>query len=102
MRISGIDVYEYTVPLIVPVPYAGWYRSGLLLRLQSSSAAGWGEVAPLLGYSPEDLDTAKEENPRCMQAPSGAYRYRYGGHNRGMCSFGTVWCRFGMEESLCQ
>lgn len=65
MTITDLDVFTYRVPLVDPVTLGGHsydWRDGLLVRLTSATgAAGWGEVAPLPGYSRETLLEARKE-----------------------------------------
>ena len=65
MRIAGCRIFRYRLPLAEPLALAGRViheREGLLVRLQADSgAAGWGDVAPLPGFSREGLDDAAAE-----------------------------------------
>ena len=60
MRLTGFEILPYTLPLTEPVTWGGTRhreRSGLLFRLDAADgSAGWGDAAPLPGFSPETLD----------------------------------------------
>ena len=62
MNLVSVDVYRYALPLHPPMGVDGQLtsrREGALLRLETAGGAvGWGEAAPLPGFSAEDLDTA--------------------------------------------
>ena len=59
MRLTGFHILPYTLPLTEPVTWGGTAyreREGLLLRLDAAGgAAGWGDAAPLPGFSRETL-----------------------------------------------
>ncbi len=84
MKIRRTDVYRYTLPLKEPLTLRGETfaeREGLLLRVESDTGAhGWGEAAPLPGFSTENCDQAEDVMLRCarrlagMEVPSD-YRY---------------------------
>jgi O-succinylbenzoate synthase len=65
MRIQGIDLYEYSLPLKKRLPLKGvelTVRRGLLLRLTDADGnIGWGEIAPLPGFSNETLDEVRAQ-----------------------------------------
>jgi O-succinylbenzoate synthase len=65
MRISSFGVFRYKLPLVEPLqmPRRQLYRrEGLLLRLASDAGdVGWGEAAPLPGFSEERLQQATRE-----------------------------------------
>jgi o-succinylbenzoate synthase len=60
VRLAGFGLYCYELPLSEPPPLGGTrlhHREGLLVELASDGgAAGWGEAAPLPGFSREGLD----------------------------------------------
>jgi o-succinylbenzoate synthase len=72
MNQRKFDIYEYTLPLKRPAVFSGRRlnaRRGLLVRLEDRSGrAGWGEVAPLPGFSRETLRAALGELRRCRAA----------------------------------
>ena len=62
--IDSVRVYHYRLPLIHPVfwwgvPYS--FRSGLLICLRDGEFEGWGEIAPLPGFSQESLSEARNQ-----------------------------------------
>ena len=58
-------LFRYTLPLRTPVYWGGLkydMRDGALVRLRDPQGReGWGEIAPLPGFSPETLDSALNE-----------------------------------------
>lgn len=65
MKITGCDLYRYDLPLTGPLTLKDktlHRREGLLLRLEGEyGATGWGETAPLPGFSVESLADAAHE-----------------------------------------
>ena len=65
MRISGFGVYRYGLPFTEPLTLKGMLlrsREGLLLRLTGDDGSeGWGEAAPLPGFSRETLNEAADQ-----------------------------------------
>lgn len=59
MTLSSVDLYRYSLPLTAPLHTGGQKRSvrqGLLVRFESAEGrVGWGEAAPLPGFSDETL-----------------------------------------------
>ncbi len=51
-------LFRFSVPLEVPLPSGAFVRQGWLLQVQGSGAIGWGEVAPLPGFSRETPEAA--------------------------------------------
>ncbi len=64
MRISDFELYRYSLPLVEPVKLSAGtihHREGLLLKLCGEDGSiGWGESAPLPGFSAENLDEAEK------------------------------------------
>lgn len=64
MRISDFELYRYSLPLVEPVKLSAGtihHREGLLLKLDGDDGSiGWGESAPLPGFSAESLDETEE------------------------------------------
>ena len=62
MNLTSLDLYRYSLPQRRPLALKGatlWRREGLLLRLTGDDGSeGWGESAPLPGFSVESLDQA--------------------------------------------
>lgn len=60
MKPAAFDLYRYSLPFAAPQSLKGAslnHREGLLLRLTGDDGSeGWGETAPLPGFSEEDLD----------------------------------------------
>jgi len=59
MKLARFDLYRYSLPLSRPLTLGGitlFQREGILLRLSSDDGSeGWGETAPLPGFSAEGL-----------------------------------------------
>ena len=82
MEIATVDLYRYELPLTTPLRLAGTtvrHRRGLLLRVETErGGVGWGEAAPLPGFSNETLSEvvrfAREAVPRWTgtEIPDGA------------------------------
>jgi O-succinylbenzoate synthase len=62
VKLAGFELYRYELPLAAPQTLKGatlHHREGLLLRLTGvDGCEGWGETAPLPGFSDEGLDRA--------------------------------------------
>ena len=62
MTIRTFDIFRYQLPLTHPLHLRGQdltARSGAVIRLENNDGAvGWGEIAPLPGFSDESLDHA--------------------------------------------
>lgn len=60
MTLASVDCYRYRVPLVAPLPLRTGtlhQRDGVLIRWRNEQGeAGWGETAPLPGFSPESID----------------------------------------------
>lgn len=64
MKLSAADSFPYSLPLTRPMPGSpgALTREGMLIRLRSESGAeGWGDVAPLPGFSLETLAAAEAQ-----------------------------------------
>lgn len=79
MIIAGADLFRYRLDLVSPLRLSACTlstRAGLLLRLTDEGGnIGWGEIAPLAGYSTESLDDATSAARRlqselCQFSPS--------------------------------
>lgn len=59
MKISRINIYEFSLPLLKPLVLRGKSvdpRRGLLIKLTDDTGAeGWGECSPLPGFSTESI-----------------------------------------------
>ncbi|MBI1319088.1 MAG: o-succinylbenzoate synthase [Candidatus Hydrogenedens sp.] len=75
MRIASAEVYRYHLPLHAPLTLRGEtidHRDGLLLRLESEGGhAGWGDAAPLPGFSKESAEDAERVLLRCARRLAG-------------------------------
>jgi len=65
MKLAHFDLYRYSLAFAYPVVLKGAtlrHREGLLLRLTGDDGSeGWGETAPLPGFSDESPDQAAEQ-----------------------------------------
>ncbi len=65
MNTVSLSLAEYSLPLTRPLPGAGVSisaRKGLLVGFESDCGhVGWGDVAPLPGFSVETLDDARQQ-----------------------------------------
>lgn len=74
MVLEAFDIYTYRLPLNRPLVFRGRSfseREGLLIRLRSGPCIGWGEIAPLPGFSSEDLEAAMSAAKRLRFALRG-------------------------------
>ena len=75
LKIRSTEVYRYTLPLRTPLRLRGeqvGQREGFLLKLVSDTGAvGWGDAAPLPGFSAESRDAAGEVLLRCARRLAG-------------------------------
>ncbi len=76
MRIDKAKFYRYSLPLKRPLILRGTsyqIREGLLVRLsEAGGKSGWGEIAPLPGFSRETLPEVLEEIPRVVRSVRGS------------------------------
>jgi O-succinylbenzoate synthase len=72
VNLAGFDLYRYSLPLRGHLALGGVTlrrREGLLLRLSGDDGSeGWGESAPLPGFSKESLDEAALQLRRLAEA----------------------------------
>jgi len=65
MKLSGFDLFRYSIPLAQTLVLKNTtlhHREGLLLKLSGSDGSeGWGETAPLPGFSRESLDESAKQ-----------------------------------------
>jgi o-succinylbenzoate synthase len=65
MKLARFDLYRYSLPFSGPLMLGGitvHHREGLLLRLSGDDgSAGWGETAPLPGFSVENQGEAASQ-----------------------------------------
>jgi O-succinylbenzoate synthase len=62
MKIVQCRVYRYTLPYFNPIHKGSNARTGLLLQItDADGVSGWGEIAPLPGFSHETLVQATNE-----------------------------------------
>lgn len=65
MKLTAIDLYRYTLPLAAPLTLKGaplHERTGVLIRVVDEAGHyGWGEAAPLPGFSRERLEMVESQ-----------------------------------------
>jgi O-succinylbenzoate synthase len=65
MRIASITGFRYRLPLVAPLALGSHTieaRDGILVRIEGAEGTtGWGDVAPLPGFSAESIDTARSD-----------------------------------------
>ncbi len=65
MKLARFDLYRYSLPFSRPLPLGGitrFQREGILLRLSDDDGSeGWGETAPLPGFSVESQSEAASQ-----------------------------------------
>ena len=109
MRIENYQIFRYRLPLVGPLSLAGRViheRAGLLIRIESDSEAwGWGDVAPLPGFSRESIEEAEAEVmvwagrlPGARFEPQGDDFESWPGWESAAAASPSV--RFGLETAL--
>lgn len=106
MKIATAEVFAYSLPLTVPLQVASRVldrRDGWLLRVCTTAGAeGWGEVAPLPGFSPESPAEARSHLIAVAQRLVGqsvaAEELRSGLPGALISTVSSV--RFGVESAL--
>ncbi len=82
MKIARLTVHPYRLPLREPLRLVSAVvqaREGVLVRAEAESGAiGWGDAAPLPGFSRESLDDVRRELARCA-TDAGAWTAVRGG-----------------------
>jgi O-succinylbenzoate synthase len=75
VKLSGFDLFRYSLPLaqtLVLKNTTTHRREGLLLKLSGSDGSeGWGETAPLPGFSRESLGESEVQLRRLVEAMMG-------------------------------
>lgn len=75
MKVTHSAVFRYRLPFVAPVELGGvrhTERTGYLLALHNAhGAVGWGEAAPLPGFSRESSEQAWNGLVRCARALAG-------------------------------
>ena len=110
MNLVGFDLYRYRLPLRGPLVLKGTtlsQREGLLLRLSGDDGSeGWGETAPLPGFSRESLTEVAAQLRRLAETMIGSevtedWMIPYGMFGREMDRFALASsARFGFELAL--
>jgi O-succinylbenzoate synthase len=108
MKLARYDLYHYSLPFSRPLVFEGTTihrREGLLLRLSGDDGSeGWGESAPLPGFSRENLDEVAEQLRRLAGSMTGCevtddWVEPYGAFVRGLGRAAPS-VRFGFELAV--
>lgn len=109
MTIASCRIFRYRLPLATPLRLAGRVvneRTGLLVRVEADSGVrGWGDVAPLPGFSRETVEEAQAELTAWAGRLRGA-RFDPGGGGleswlgSGPAGGASPSVRFGLETAL--
>ena len=62
--IDSVDIYQYRLPLVHPVKWKNQFctnRQGLLVCIRGGHSEGWGDIAPLPGFSKESFSEAQSQ-----------------------------------------
>ena len=102
MKIATVTGYRYRLPLRAPLQLNGrtiTVREGLLVRVVGASGEeGWGDVAPLPGFSPVSLAETHDELHMVARALCGCPLDEALAHVEKITAVSSV--RFGMELAL--
>ena len=108
MKLARFDLYRYSLPFYRPLTLGDitlFQREGILLRLSSDDGSeGWGEAAPLRGFSMESQDEAASQLRRLAASMIG-HEVKddcvdpYGGIGRQL-NRGAPSVRFGFELAV--
>jgi O-succinylbenzoate synthase len=108
MKLARFDLYRYSVPFSRPLTLGGitlFQREGILLRLSGEDGSeGWGETAPLPGFSVEGLVDATAQLRRLAASIVGREVKQdwvdpYGEFGRGLDRVAPS-VRFGLELAV--
>ena len=75
METKSFNLYRYSIPVDSQLILRGRFlkrREGLIVRV-ACSRDGWGEIAPLPGFSEETLDQAQEQANNLPPSPAFEY-----------------------------
>ena len=106
--VSGVEIYRYEIPFREPVTLKDatlHRREGALIRLTTDDGSeGWGETAPLPGFSPESLEDATDQlratAPHLVNHEVSASLWRPDETSFPELSHLTSSARFGLELAL--
>ena len=62
--VDSVSLYQYQLPLTHPIMWKNQfysYRQGLLVCFRSGHSEGWGDIAPLPGFSQESFSEAQSQ-----------------------------------------
>ncbi|MDQ7040990.1 MAG: o-succinylbenzoate synthase [Rhodothermus sp.] len=99
-------LFRFRLPLTRPLPSGAVVRQGWLVQVQGEEAVGWGEVAPLPGFSRETPEAAiralQDWLPRLSLLPATATFMEYGEALVPMLAGAPASVRWGLELALAQ
>jgi len=64
MNIESIKIYQYNLPLVSSTVWhrkSHTYRKGILIQIKGAGKEGWGDIAPLPGFSHESLAESRTQ-----------------------------------------
>lgn len=107
VTVTDVRLYRYALPLAGPLMLNGeavTEREGVLVAVETSDGrTGWGEAAPLPGFSKESLDTVirvlVREAERLVDAPAPATLPALAARTNALAPVPSA--RFGLEAALC-
>ena len=70
LMIDSVELYLYRLPLVRPVQWGHQlhsHRAGLLICLRNDIGEGWGDIAPLPGFSQESFSEAQSQAVTLVQ-----------------------------------
>ncbi len=105
MKITSLDVFGYRLPLLAAFQVKGLVisqREGVLLRVRLDQAEGWGEIAPLPGFSAENAEHAEEyfAEVRDRVLETDFEEGRWLEQFDGLFAGGVASTRFGLELAI--
>ena len=109
MKIDSFKIKEYTRRMAAPLHLAHGVisvRRGVIIRIVTEDGlTGWGEAAPLAGFSPDTLETTTETLTRITGSIPGKEVHDSIGRIREMVGeivpTGAPAAKFGLETALC-
>ncbi len=99
-------LFRFALPLRVPLPSGARVRQGWLVQVRQAEAVGWGEVAPLPGFSRETLEEAgrilRDQLSRLGSFPQTTTFTEWAEAIASLLESGPASVRWGLELALAQ
>ncbi|BBM68768.1 o-succinylbenzoate synthase [Rhodothermus marinus] len=97
-------LFRFSLPLAMPLPSGASVRQGWLVQLQGAGATGWGEVAPLPGFSRETPEAAFQALqallPRLTSGPEASTFAEWAETVASLLADAPASVRWGLELAL--